>query len=141
MRPLPIRFPAALRRQILRYGAVGTLGFAVDAGLLYLLTSKGADPYYARVASFAAALTATWGLNRVWTFQLRGAAGVGRSYVGYLLVQLMGALTNYLVYAGVLQVIAPTPGHAVFALACGSALGLAVNFTGARMVFARITPG
>lgn len=131
-----------LLRQILRYGVVGGLGFVVDAGLLYALITWGTDPYYARAISFAVALTVTWAFNRGWTFGHRGRAGAGRSYLGYLLVQLAGALTNFLVYAGVLGLLEPSPANAVLALACGSALGLIVNFTGARFVFTRLsTPG
>lgn len=125
-----------LRRQILRYGLVGGIGFVTDAGVLYALTSAGAGFYRARLASFAVALTVTWALNRHWTFGRRGRDGLARSYAGYLAVQLGGALANFLVYAGVLRLIPPTPAHAVLALACGSAVGLVVNFTGARLVFA-----
>ena len=135
-------FDRRLRRQILRYGIVGGLGFVVDAGLLYALATGGANLYVARTASFAVALTVTWVLNRTWTFEQRGRAGVGRSYLGYAAVQLLGALANFLIYAGVLSVLSPTPGNAVLALACGSAFGLVVNFMGARFVFSpRTTPG
>lgn len=126
----------SLRRQILRYGMVGGVGFIADAGVLYALTSNGTDFYRARLASFAAALTVTWALNRRWTFGQRGRAGLARSYAGYLAVQLVGALANFLVYAAVLRLIPATPVNAVLALACGSAFGLVVNFTGARLVFA-----
>jgi peptidoglycan/LPS O-acetylase OafA/YrhL/putative flippase GtrA len=133
---------ARLRRQVLRYGLVGGLGFLVDAGLLYALVALGANPYGARVASFAAAVTVTWALNRSWTFEQRRRAGAGRSYVGYAVVQVTGALANFLIYTGVLHFLAPTPGNAVLALACGAVVGLAVNFTGARLVFTpRTTPG
>lgn len=123
-------------RQALRYGVVGGLGFVVDGALLYGLVAWTLDPYVARVLSFAVALTVTWALNRSWTFGQRGRAGAGRSYIGYLVVQIGGALTNFVVYASVLGLLEPTPAHAVLALACGSAIGLIVNFTGARVVFA-----
>ena len=126
-----------LARQILRYGLVGGVGFVVDAGLLYALIAVGGDPYLSRLGSFAVAVTVTWALNRRWTFGRRGRAGAARSYLGYALVQLGGAAANFLVYAAVLGVLAPTPGNAVLALAAGSVAGLAVNFTGARLVFAR----
>jgi putative flippase GtrA len=126
-----------LSRQVVRYGAVGALGFLVDGGLLYLLVAEGVNPHYARLVSFTVALTVTWALNRAWTFQARGTVGAGRSYVGYLLVQLAGLLTNYLFYALVLYFLEPTPGNAVLGLAVGSFFGLLVNFTGARMVFTR----
>jgi putative flippase GtrA len=126
---------AGLRRQILRYGLVGGLGFLIDAGLLYALAAWGANLYGARVASFAAAVTVTWALNRSWTFGHSNRAGAGRSYVGYIVVQVIGSLANFVIYAGALNILPPTPGNAVLALACGSAVGLIVNFTGARFVF------
>jgi putative flippase GtrA len=74
-------------------------------------------------------------LNRAWTFGQRGQAGAALSYVGYAVVQVIGALTNFLIYVGVLSFLAPSPGYAVLALACGSTVALAVNFTGSRFVF------
>ena len=124
-----------LSRQILRYGLVGALGFLVDAGLLYLMVARGMPPHPARLLSFAAALTTTWALNRAWTFQAQGAAG--RSYLGYLLVQLFGLAVNYLFFAATIWLLEPTPANAVLGLAIGSAFGLVVNFAGARLVFAR----
>ena len=160
--------------------SVGGLGFGVDAGLLYALAGWGVGLYGARDRFVAVALTVTWALNRNWTFEQRGRAGAGRSYRGYTVVQLLGALTNFLVdkfrrmkpnadlagcrkliryqavanlargssvsfrplvCVGVLNVLSPTPGNAVLALACGSAVGLIVNFTGARFLFFPRTTG
>ncbi len=126
---------ASLRRQILRYGVVGGLGFAIDASLLYMLIAWDTNPYSARAISFAIAVTVTWSSFGTWTFEQRGQAGVARSYVGYAVVQVSGALANFLIYVGALEFLAPTPANAVLALACGSAIGLIVNFTGARLVF------
>ncbi len=61
-----------------RFGAfavVGAVGFLVDAGVLTaLVNGLGANPYAARAVSFPAAVTATWWLNRRWTF---APAGIG----------------------------------------------------------------
>ena len=130
-----------LRRQILRYGVVGGLGFMVDAGVLYALIAWGSNLYSARVVSFAAAVTVTWALNRSWTFEQRGRGGAGRSYVGYALVQVAGASVNFLIYISVLEFLSPTPDNAILALAFGSAVGLVVNFIGARFVFAYRSTG
>ena len=108
--------------------------------MLYGLGAAGANLYAARLASFAVAVTVTWALNRSWTFGQRGPAGARRSYVSYAVVQVTGALTNFLVYAVVLRLLAPTPANAVLALACGAGFGLVVNFTGARLVFAGPAP-
>lgn len=119
--------------QALRYLVVGGIGFVVDAGILWLLVRAGANPWLARLVSFPAAVLVTWWLNRAWTFQSR-AASRGREVSTYFLVQIFGALTNFAVYSAVLTVIPPTAGNAVLALAAGSAVGLIVNFAGAKLL-------
>ena len=52
-------------REVLRFGAVGTLGFVVDGTILTLLLKIGQPVVVSRCASFAAAVTVTWLLNRV----------------------------------------------------------------------------
>ena len=117
--------------QIGRFVVVGGVGFAIDGGLLYLLVLEGADPYLARVVSFPPAVTATWYLNRVWTFAARTGTP-RRQYTRYLAVQIAGALGNYAVYALILMFIHRTAGGAIVAFAAGSTAGLFINFAGAR---------
>jgi putative flippase GtrA len=117
--------------QVGRFIVVGTLGFAIDGGLLYLLVRSGVDPYLARALSFPPAVTATWYLNRVWTFAARQGAA-RRQYARYLAVQLVGALSNYGVYAAILSLGHRSPEGALAALAAGSLAGLVINFAGAR---------
>jgi putative flippase GtrA len=125
-----------LLTQIGRFAIVGSIGFAIDGGLLYLLVLKGVDPYLARGFSFPPAVTATWYLNRVWTFAARIGAP-HRQYTRYVAVQIAGALGNYAVYALILVFIRRTAGGALVAFAAGSAAGLLINFIGARtFVFA-----
>ncbi len=117
--------------QVARFLVVGTLGFAIDGGLLYLLVRIGVDPYLARAFSFPPAVTATWYLNRVWTFAARQGV-VRRQYARYLAVQIVGALSNYGVYAVILSLGHRTPAGALAAFAAGSIAGLVINFAGAR---------
>jgi putative flippase GtrA len=117
--------------QIARFIVVGTVGFAIDGGLLYLLVRSGVDPYLARAFSFPPAVTATWYLNRVWTFAAREGAA-RRQYARYLAVQLVGALSNYGVYAAILSLGHRSAEGALAALAAGSIAGLVINFVGAR---------
>ena len=120
-------------QSFLRFCVVGTVGFAVDGGLLYLLVSHEIHPYLARAFTFPVAVTATWYLNRHWAFGISsGAPGKGRDYRRYLLVQSVGALGNYLVYALLLVFLSHTPPNALAALAAGSLLGLVINYTGSR---------
>lgn len=120
-------------RRFLRFCLVGCFGFAIDGGLLYLLVSYGMDPYFVRAFTFPVAVSATWYLNRHWAFAIRSSTpGKGRDYRRYLMVQTVGAVGNYLVYALVLVFLSHTAPNALAALAVGSLAGLALNYTGAR---------
>jgi putative flippase GtrA len=119
-------------KEFLRFLAVGAVGFAIDGGLVVILVSQHADPLLARCFSFPSAVIATWWLNRVWTFAAAHKGPATRQITAYFLVQLVGALTNLMVYAAILTIIAPTPVNAFGAFALGSVAGLFVNFTGAR---------
>lgn len=124
--------------QFLRFGVVGAAGFTTDACTLYLLIRAGVDPYLARVASFPVAVTVTWFLNRIWTFAAHGKGGSAhRQYLGYFIVQIAGALVNYMFYAATLSLMEPTAANAIKALAVGAIFGLIVNFTGAKMLVFR----
>lgn len=123
----------SLPGQFARFLVVGTLGFAIDAGLLELLVHQGINPYAARALSFPPAVIATWYLNRIWAFADRG----GRAHwqlARYVATQLTGAATNYAVYALVLLLIRHSAATVLAALAAGSAAGLLINFFGARSV-------
>ena len=78
-------------------------------------------------------MSATWYLNRHWAFGIPGSVpGKSRDYRRYLLVQTVGALGNYLVYALLLAVLGLTARDALVALAVGALAGLAINYTGSR---------
>lgn len=118
-------------REFLSFAAVGAAGFVIDVVVLYLLAPR-LGWYGARALSFLAAATATWALNRRYTFADRRAdAPVWREYLGYLVTMLGGAVVNYGAYVGVLHGVdgawAPALG-----VALGSCAGLAVNFLSAR---------
>ena len=120
--------PRDLQRQFLRFLVVGTVGFAVDAGGALLLVEWGVDPYLARALSFPPAVLATWLLNGMWTFQGATGGGIG----GYSLLQLTGMAANYAVYSLYIATLGASRADVVVALAAGSAVGLIVNFTGAK---------
>jgi putative flippase GtrA len=124
-----------LIKQFVRFGAVGVIGFIIDAGLLYLLVRSGVNAYVGRAISFPAAVSATWYLNRAWTFRVHDRTP--GQYARYVAVQLAGACANYAVYAVYLSATARSAEAAIVALAAGSVAGLIINFTGTRaLVFA-----
>ncbi|WP_431125907.1 GtrA family protein [Variovorax paradoxus] len=123
-----------LGRQFLSFAVVGAIGFVVDVAVLYLMAPL-LGWYGARVLSFLAAATATWALNRRYTFR-RSEASVLREYLGYLVTMLGGAVVNYGAYVLVLHWFtgpwAPAAG-----VALGSCAGLIVNFLSARYLVFR----
>jgi putative flippase GtrA len=83
--------------RILRFGGVGLLGFAVDAGLLTWLQHVDIDVYIARTVSFSAAVSVTFLLNRMFTFDASAYPWAGQ-VAGYGAAQFLGALLNFAVF-------------------------------------------
>jgi putative flippase GtrA len=123
-----------LGRQFLSFAVVGAIGFVVDVAVLYLVAPL-LGWYGARVVSFLAAATATWALNRRYTFR-RSQASVLREYLGYLVTMLGGAVVNYGAYVLVLH-WATGPWAPAAGVALGSCAGLVVNFLSARYLVFR----
>ena len=129
-------------QQFLRFCAAGGVGLVVDASVLYA-TAPFLGWYGARVLSFLAAATATWWLNRRYTFvipvslpQARQPTPVLRQYFHYLLSMLLGGCVNYGVYVATLQWV-HVPGSALLGVALGSCAGLCFNFLTARYLVFR----
>tara|TARA_R110002072_G_scaffold205468_1_gene363411 strand:+ start:3279 stop:3668 length:390 start_codon:yes stop_codon:yes gene_type:complete len=126
--------------QFLRFLVIGGIGFVVDGGLLYLLVKLGYAPELCRLITFPVAVTVTWQLNRVWTFQKpSGPSKASKTYPGYLLVQTIGALLNFAVFLVILQFVTSTAEGAFAAFSIGSAVGLLFNFFALRrLVFSEV---
>jgi putative flippase GtrA len=126
-----------VRAQLARFAAVGAVGFAVDASVLQLLVSAAAwSPFSARALSFPVALSATFLLNRAWTF--RGLRlPPARAYGAYGAIQAVGALINLLVFSVCLLVAPPLYERPVIALGIGAVVSLLFNFYATRSVVFR----
>lgn len=123
--------------RFLRFCAVGTIGFVIDAGVLLALTQAGGfGPYGARVLSFLAAASATWWLNRRFTFRVAHGAS-RREWMAYVGLMLLGAAVNYGAYAVLITVWEVARAHLWIGVAAGSIAGLAVNFATSRRLFGR----
>jgi putative flippase GtrA len=140
----------AKRYQFLRFCAVGVAGLLVDTAVLYAVAPV-LGWYGARVLSFGAAASATWWLNRRYTFtQLAGGLSASpaparwsvlRQYGQYLLSMTFGGGVNYAVYVLTLKwVHLPDSvflGVAFVGVALGSCAGLVFNFLSARYLVFR----
>lgn len=118
-----------LARAARRFVVVGGIGFLVDAAVLTLLVNaNGWNPFYARLASFAVAVTATWLLNRRYTFAHRRRHRTHTEYSRYVLVQSLGAALNFAVYALCLAGAPWLRELPILALAAGSVVAMGFNF-------------
>jgi putative flippase GtrA len=125
------------------FAFAGTVGFLVDAGVLQLLVSVfGAPVYGARVVSFLTAVTATWLINRRFTFREQEPGPPRLSeWLRYLGSSLVGGATNYGAFA---LAIAGSPyirAHLIIGVAIGSLAGMVVNYLlYSKFVFKRAKP-
>jgi len=120
-----------LKQELLAFGLVGVIGFGVDVGVLYgfapLLGWHGAS-----VVSFVAVASATWVLNRHYTFKPQiGVRTIWLEYAMYMLTMLGGATVNFGIYALTLNWL-NVSGAAALGVAFGSVSGMGVNFLAAR---------
>jgi putative flippase GtrA len=119
----------------LSFGIVGSVGFAVDAGILTLLSSKiGVDIYLSRLGSFTVAVFVTWLLNRRWVFKVDAPTTTrAGEYFSYLTVQVIGALINLGIFSLSILYFSSLKTYPIVPLAFGSAGGMFFNFIGAQV--------
>ncbi|WP_282948092.1 GtrA family protein [Cellulomonas endometrii] len=81
----------ALLRDVVRFGAVGAVGYVVDVGLFNLLAYGGPhlDPTLSKLLSVAAATVVTWLGNRYFVFHERRSRTPGREAALFLLFSLL----------------------------------------------------
>ena len=142
----PIARPSIAARwraatEFLRFGAVGTAGFLVDAAVLTAGLAVGLGPWIGRVLSYLAAATTTYLLNRAWTFRGAGRRDAPvRQWALFLLTNLGGFACNYGTYAAMIAGSPLVARHPVLGVAAGSLAGLLCNFLLVRrFVFGRAT--
>lgn len=114
-------------RQFIIFGIVGTVGFVVDAGVLYAGLAAGLGYYGGRIVSYLCAATVTWALNRRFTFKTTATASK-REWGKFVLLNLSGFAVNYGTYAACLEAHPLFTSYPVLAVAVGSVAGLFVNF-------------
>ena len=120
------------RAQFLRFALVGCAGFVVDAGVLSVVLWIGADHYTGRIASYLAAATFTWALNRNYTFRAQRGTRLLSEWGRFLAANAVGGVINWAAYAILVSVSALVFAHPVIGVAAGSLAGLVVNFTLSR---------
>jgi len=121
--------------EITRFGISGVAGFAVDAGLVALLTGAlGQGPIIAQVIAFAAAVTVTWLINRHWTFAAHASDRWLHEWTRYVAANSIGAVVNNSVYAILVLTLAVFYKDPIFAVAAGSVAGMGFNFSSSKFI-------
>ncbi len=119
-------------RQFISFAMVGVVGFLVDAGALQIALVVGLGLYLGRVVSYLMAASATWLLNRRYTFKGASEGSAWSEWARFVLSQLSGATVNLTVY-GLLVYSSPfVARNPVIGVALGSIAGMLINFIAAR---------
>jgi putative flippase GtrA len=96
-------------REMLKFGAVGTVAFVVDVGLFNLLTSDlwfgaGSPPLdghekIAKIVSASVATVVAWLGNRYWSFRHRRQSSRGREFLTFVLMNVIAMVIAVLCLA------------------------------------------
>jgi putative flippase GtrA len=122
-----------LNDQLLRFGAVGAVGFVVDAGLLVSIVALiDVSPTPARILSFLVAATVTFALNQRFTFGLGGGFSIGR-WITYVMTTAVGACINVGIYRIWITHTDTSPLQLVIGTAIGSLAAMTVNYLASSM--------
>lgn len=133
----PERSVIGLVGRLLAFVFAGGIGFGVDMLGTLTLINFGLNPLLARAIAIAAALFATYAINRGVTFR-RQASHTGRGTLAegarYGAVGLATSFLNWLVFAGAMALV---PGiHPALALVISSAVAMVASYIGyARFAF------
>ncbi len=90
-----------------KFGVVGVIGLVVDTAVLYAGLALGLEFFAARVPSFFAAATATWALNRAFTFKGATTGPLHRQWAKFIAANAFGGVVNYAVSVGLEAEVSP----------------------------------
>ncbi len=120
-----------VRRQFLRFAAIGAFGFALATALLYGLRWLGLDLYTGYAIAFLATVTATWWLNRTYTFADRSGSMLAQ-WARFVAANAVAGAFNIAAFALLMFAFELARAYPVVGTGAGALAGLAVNFWAAR---------
>ncbi len=113
---------------IWRFGLVGIGGLFVDMTILYTsIWGMGLSPLSAKALSFLMAVTFTWWMNRLYTFEDSGK-GLLQEWATFLATNAFGGAVNFAVYTLIVTQFFPYFWMPALATAAGSLGGLFFNY-------------
>ncbi|MHB8562725.1 MAG: GtrA family protein [Acidiferrobacteraceae bacterium] len=127
--------PRGIRREAFRFGAIGGIGFVIDGGILTALHSVwGVGLIPARLVSFSVAVTATWALNRRYTFAARQDPRVFSEWRRYAAVNGVGGLLNLGIFFALIARFPRLAATPLLPLALAASVALLFNFVASRQI-------
>ncbi len=125
----------ALLSRLLKFGAVGVVGFFWDTVSVYAL-APWLGLYGAGIAAYLVASSTTWVMNRLWTFRDRDHGQAHRQWALSITAGAGGFMLNRGTFIALVATSPLCRTYPVLGVAAGSIAGMAVNFTMAtRVVF------
>jgi putative flippase GtrA len=125
-------------RQASSFAIIGGVGFVVDGGILTILNSLfDIELLPARIASFSAAVTTTWFLNRQRTFADHRSQGMVGEWGRYAAVNSIGSVLNMGIFFWLIaryQTLADWP---LVPLGLGAIVALVFNFLASKYIVFR----
>lgn len=116
-------------RRIFYFILAGIVGYIVDVSTTTLVNLWLFNPLLSRIPAFLLAATATWAINRKFTFRgLSSGESISKEYIKYLALMLAGAVVNYAVYAACLTLITFPPYSIPISIGIGGLAGMVVNY-------------
>lgn len=121
--------------QFLKFSIVGTLGFLVDVGCFFCLSSL-LGHFFSRIISFLAAVLFTYVLNKTLIFGLISSSlGFWKQLIPYLISMLAGGSVNLITFFILDWTIVFISQRPFLGIAIGSLAGLLVNFSVSIKIF------
>ncbi len=93
--------------------------------------------YGAGAIAYLTAATATWLLNRLWTFRGQGSGPAHRQWMVFLAANLLGFVLNRGTYAILVTISPMCAAQPVWAVGAGAIAGMFLNFHLSRSVVFR----
>ena len=121
-------------REIISFAAVGTVGFLLDAVIVWALTQfMNITPIWAKLIAFPFAVTLTWLLNRNSTFKDRKQPNYIKEWAKYIQVNSLGAITNNISFIILVAKIDYMYQQPIIAVALCSIIGMTFNYLGSKI--------
>ncbi len=120
-------------RQASSFAIIGGVGFIVDGGILTVLNSiYDVELLPARLASFSAAVTVTWFLNRQRTFANHENRGMVGEWGRYAAVNSIGSLLNMGIFFWLVSRYQALADWPLIPLGMAASIALIFNFVASK---------